>query len=514
MATIFPTLTYVSRFPPHVYTYPLPQSLAKNFGVHAAIVNEIPPAAHDKEDLAVGSNGLSSGRDRINASTPRESQHWVAIHVRSNSYSPETTVIWLPKDRDTLQRATDAYFQRLNIHRPVFSRPSFDKIVNDLYGGVATMYDPGHVCSVYLVLALGTLSELNRRGAAEDHVEKDPTHSLSAATAKKWMPPNWPGHEEFFEMALAIKPSLRVTISSLQALILLHWYLYTERQGITLWRLVGSLVRLAIELGLHHDPTTQINTSTQQPLFSEEEQLMRIRLWGIVIVHDRGTSILLGRPLAIAPSDSNTPAPQVRKDADGNVIDVEFSPHFEHSNPVAEIQADIINSLYCPTRQDKATIMRHATRIIKKFQEFRKRMPEKYQYYFGGTEEWTLERKTKLVKEITEDEGLTLLKIGIARILLLRALFSSKELPYEQRRQALVDGKSYMPFPSSIQLTMSKRLSLRTTPSLFITNLFASLRLVSSLPLPRCTLPQWSSFMVRHPNVTAYRKIPRWKIYG
>jgi hypothetical protein len=281
-----------------------------------------------------------------------------------------------------------------------------------------------------------------------------------------------------------------------------------------LWRLVGSLVRLAIELGLHHDPTTQINPTTQQPLFTEREQLMRIRLWGIVIVHDRGTSILLGRPLAIAPSDSNTPAPRVRKDADGNVIDVEFSPHFEHSSPIAEIQADIINSLYCPNRQDKATIMRHATRIIKKFHEFRKSMPEKYQYYFGGTEDWTLERKSKLVKEITEDEGLTLLKIGIARILLLRALFSSKELPYEQRRQALVDGASYIPFLSSIQFTISKRLSLRTTPSLFITNLFASLRLVSSLLLPRCTLPQWSSFMVRHPSVTAYQKIRRWKIYG
>lgn len=207
-----------------------------------------------------------------------------------------------------------------------------------------------------------------------------------------------------------------------------------------MWRLVGSLVRLAVELGLHHDPTTQFNPSTQQPLFSEEEQLMRIRLWAIVIVHDRGTSILLGRPLAIAPSDSNTPAPKVRKDADGNVIDVEFSPHFEHSSPVADIQADIITSLYTPNRQDKATIMRHATRIIKRFHEIRKSLPEKYQYYFGGTEEWTLERKRELVKQITEDEGLTLLKIGIARILLLRALFSSKELPYEQRRQALVDA--------------------------------------------------------------------------
>jgi len=44
------------------------------------------------------------------------------------------------------------------------------------------------------------------------------------------------------------------------------------------------------------------------------------------------------------------------------------------------------------------------------------------------------------VQDITDDEGLTLLKIGISRILMLRALFSSKELPYVQRHKALVDA--------------------------------------------------------------------------
>lgn len=68
-------------------------------------------------------------------------------------------------------------------------------------------------------------------------------------------------------------------------------------------------------------------------------------------------------------------------------------------------------------------------------------MPDKYRYYFGGTGDWPLEKKSKLVQDITENEGLTLLKIGIARILLLRALFSSKELSYSQRHKALVDGE-------------------------------------------------------------------------
>jgi hypothetical protein len=117
------------------------------------------------------------------------------------------------------------------------------------------------------------------------------------------------------------------------------------------------------------------------------------------------------------------------------------------SNHVADIQADIINSLYTPGHQDGDTIMRNATRIIRRILEFRKGLPERYRYYFEGTNEWPLEKKSKLVQDITENEGLTLLKIGIARILLLRALFSSKELSYAQRHKALVDGG----YPASLK---------------------------------------------------------------
>ena len=175
-------------------------------------------------------------------------------------------------------------------------------------------------------------------------------------------------------------------------------------------------------------------------MFSEEECQLRIRLWAIVLVHDRGTSILLGRPLAIAPLDSNTPRPQRSKSGD-------VSEHFVLYAPVAEIQADIINSLYAPVRQAKDSIIRHAQRISKSINEFVRQLPESYKHYFSGTEDWPAERKTKLVEDITEDQGLTLLKLGIARILLLRALFSSKELPFNFRLQALIDGE-YRSMPS------------------------------------------------------------------
>ncbi|KAF8659061.1 hypothetical protein AX16_001933 [Volvariella volvacea WC 439] len=430
------------------------EALAKNFGVSSSITSEI-SLGHgpvDKEDLAVGSSGLTSGRDRDSheSSMPKDRSKWLTVTVRrnSNAGAPPNTLslsgptsnapsveVWLPKDRSMAKNVVDVYFRRLNIHRPVYFQKDFEKLFDDLYDGKAVAHDPGYICSAYLILALGTLSELNHRATTSDVDNKADVH-LGPEMAKKLMPRDWPQHDEFFERALAVKPDLRVTLSSLQALILLHWYLYTERQGRTLWRLVGSLVRLSIELGLHHDPTTQMIPNTNQPLFTEDERELRIRLWGIVLVHDRGTSILLGRPLAISPSDSSTPLPTRPQD----LSKADFSEHFELSHPVADIQADIINSLYTPKRQNGDTIMRHATRIIKRMVDFRGRMPEKYKYYFNGTTDWTLDQKSKLVQEITEDEGLTLLKIGIARILLLRALFSSKELSYANRHKALIDA--------------------------------------------------------------------------
>ncbi|KAF8124148.1 fungal-specific transcription factor domain-containing protein [Boletus edulis] len=411
-------------------------AIAKCFGVHPLIVSESHLAAQDdREDLAIGSYDLSSGRDQniSGASPPRDPNSWFSIFVPTSVPGVQSPVvskltIWLPKDREMVNKVVDVYFTHLNIHRPVFFRSDFERRLNALYDMENVNYDPGFVCSMYIILALGTLSELNRKATLVDSGLKSPTDS--PISTKNLLSSEWPEHYEFFERALAVKPQLHVTITSLQALILLQWYLYTERQGRSLWRLVGTLVRLSIELGLHHDPTSRNNT------FTEEEAQLRIRLWGIVILHDRGTSIFLGRPLAIAPCDSNTPHPS--RHLTGQPLD--FSEHFLLSHPVAEIQADIINSLHAPSNKAADAVLRHATRIIKSLTEFQRQLPESYTYYFGGTEDWPLDKRQELVRGITEDQGLTLLKIGITKILLLRVLFRLKELDYMHRSKALDDA--------------------------------------------------------------------------
>ncbi|KAJ3890983.1 hypothetical protein GG344DRAFT_88534 [Lentinula edodes] len=414
-----------------------------------------------EEDLAVGSSGLDSGRDRVvqlEMPAPRDTAKWRVVSVfRSQHFSSTPSMdIWIPNDRNTLLEIVDVYFTQLNPHRPVFFRHQFLESLNQLYDEGASsrpVFDPGFICSLYLVLALGTLSELNRSGyqgeapvgdSAADHENDDSLLSppsrpgkgkrtaksatTTSDTGGSRLPADWPAHDEFFDRALAVKPELRVTLSSLQALILLHWYLYAERQGRTLWRLVGSIVRLAIELDV--------------PTFTPQECTLRIWLWSIVLVHDRGTSILLGRPLAIAPSDSNTPRPSNRSGSNVKqpTVNDHISEHFLLSAPIAEIQADIIISLYSPTRQSSETLLRNASRIIKSIDLFRRSLPPKYMDYFTGTAAWSISKRHSLLASLDESTGLTLLKLAISRILLLRALFSSKELEYTERKRALVDA--------------------------------------------------------------------------
>ncbi|KAG8699761.1 hypothetical protein FRC08_005121 [Ceratobasidium sp. 394] len=426
------------------------RGLSKSFGVARVITKNLPTEASPdvREDLAV--EGYIAGAPPDGHAPPvLNPTHWQHSSIPRSTKSgapPEPPVeIWLPYDQARAFKIVDVYFRNLEFARPIFIRREFVASLRALYrlvgGGPPISYeeaiqgeeppedershgfasylasvhdDPGFLCSVYLVFALGTLSETNHL------MHDDPEAPI---------PTDWPSHVLFFNLALRIKPDLRVTISSLQALILLHWYLYTERNGRTLWRLVGNTIRLGVELGLHHDPT-------QQACFTAEEAHVRKCLWSMALIHDRGTSLLLGRPLAIADVDYNTPLPE--QYFNGRKA---FSDYIRDSTPIVSIQGDIITSLYRPGKLDGYTLMCHATRINQRFIDFRKGLPQpEYKWYFDGTDSWPMEQKIKLVEHMTDDHGMTVLKYFISRLLLLRTMFNASQLHMNIRQQALKDA--------------------------------------------------------------------------
>jgi hypothetical protein len=191
-------------------------------------------------------------------------------------------------------------------------------------------------------------------------------------------------------------------------------------------------VRLALELGLHLDP---YDDSKGPKDYTQAECHLRARLWTIILVLDRCTSIVLGRPLAVAPFQ-----PSMLRSSSGLIEGL--SDYFVSSTAVSEIQADIVNSLYIPTRQSTDSTTRHTTRILMCMQETRRQLPDNCALYLGGTEDWSTEKRTSLVLDMPINERLILLNILGTRVMLLRALFSFKEMAFSFRQKALTDGAS------------------------------------------------------------------------
>ncbi|KAL1745760.1 fungal-specific transcription factor domain-containing protein [Schizophyllum fasciatum] len=432
-----------------------PDAIATAFKVDPVIQakgnNAKPP-----NDIGFGHGTFLRPLTDINpAAPPRNLSKWVAVTVPPEvdaAADVQPRQLYLPADIRTVRHVIDVYFERLNVHRPVFERGEFDDRVLQLYAGVAgaetlraprpataepdtragsppevearttqtdARNDPGFISAFLYILALGTMSELNNK--------------LTSGDQPPPLPPTWPEYDEFFVRAMATRPDWRMTLSSLQAAVLLHWYLYTDGQGSGLWRFVGSILRYAIELGLHHDPFTQRNPQTNKYTFTIAECRARVRLWGIVLIHDRGTSVIFGRPLGIHPDETNTPMPTPYPDPGREIA----SSHFYLSHAVADIQKEIILKLYAPKTPPRSAgeLIGSAKAILDKMETI---LPLSFRNYMQGTQGWDMERRRALVQGITTDVGLTLLKWSIAKIFLLRALVASSTTGYKDKVRALL----------------------------------------------------------------------------
>lgn len=99
---------------------------------------------------------------------------------------------------------------------------------------------------------------------------------------------------------------------------------------------------------------------------------------------------------------------------------------------------------------------------------FRNQLPESYKALFGGTDDWSLDKRARLAEGVTADQGLTLLKLGISRLLLLRALFSSERLEYAQRHKALEDGAYPFTAPGTNQRRLIYRLAIISSHNIIV----------------------------------------------
>lgn len=212
--------------------------------------------------------------------------------------------------------------------------------------------------------------------------------------------------------------------------------MHTQRHGKALWRLVGNMVRLAIELGLHHDPSEQEGT------FTFEEMQLRAQLWYICLVHDRGTSIMFGRPLAVQNADYRTPFPVRCMPSPGSVVNgnvngggpsesLFFSEDFELSKGLIDIQGEIVCSLLRPGKLTGEQLILHAVEIERLLEDWRQSMPPNYKRWFGASSlfrthaTYAPDNTDELLADLSVDGGLVMLKYAI-----LRYVYSHWHRPY------------------------------------------------------------------------------------
>ncbi|KAF8311076.1 hypothetical protein DL93DRAFT_2061475, partial [Clavulina sp. PMI_390] len=402
--------------------------LIRGFGVGKVYAKGVKPG--DTGNPGSSSSASGSGRFSTSSSSAPTPGSGASPYTNYSAAPPSSSEssnynFLLPRDRHLAQKVLDCYFDNLNPHRPVFMRDEFMEKVQALYDS-----DAGFLCSVYLVFALGTMALRNRRGKEdEDEVGPYDDPALFAALEE-----HWPSHEDFYDLALALKTDLANSISTLQALILLHWYLYCERHGKALWRLVGNLIRLAIELGLHHDPSEQDGT------FTFKERQLRSQLWYICLVHDRGTSIMFGRPLAVQSADYKTPFPHRAVVTGGDVKRQFFSEDFDLSNGLCEIQGEIVCSLLRPGKLSGEQVIVHAINIERLLEDWRQSMPASYKRWVGASSLFREGEQDELLADVTVDGGLVMLKYLILRMWLLRTIFMNTLVKTNIRFNALRDA--------------------------------------------------------------------------
>lgn len=124
----------------------------------------------------------------------------------------------------------------------------------------------------------------------------------------------------------------RTELSTLQVqLLLLPSRILTDPHPEKLWSSAGAIVRSAMLMGLHLDPTGMKDCSPYQVE-------MRWRLWASVLEIDLQTSMMVDLPLAVPELNSYHPVPS-------NLNDDDFDEHSK-TLPVSHPLNDLTDSLY------------------------------------------------------------------------------------------------------------------------------------------------------------------------
>ncbi|KAF1829927.1 hypothetical protein BDW02DRAFT_573504 [Decorospora gaudefroyi] len=191
----------------------------------------------------------------------------------------------LPDER-TARVLVDAFFINTHGLLQVFDRDGFCERLAQCYSDPLSV-DSSWLCLLNLVFAIGLTMATPLSGSPEaliigklrtEHLDRAEAFYLSAKNLND--PMTGLEDQDFW---------------SVQALLLMSFYMLAKSKRNTAFALLGMAARSALALGLHREETMVI--------FSLEEQTQRKDLWRSIFVMDRLLSCSLGRPTAISEDD-------------------------------------------------------------------------------------------------------------------------------------------------------------------------------------------------------------------
>lgn len=240
----------------------------------------------------------------------------------------------LPK-KPVCDRLVEAYIHNQETVYRIIHAPTFKTQYNNFWEGKG--HSEGFVPQLLVVLSTACRFETNSRGLG--HERSDGVHIPTAcALVRIWL--NNVGRKQLVELE-----TLQVEL-----LLLITQRMYREHRGDG-WTHLGSIVRMALEMGLHRDPSEFGDRIS--PFYSE----IRRRLWSTVADLDYFVSNDCNMPSMLREGDATTLPPRNLDDAD-IWLEMKETPHGKPLDQVTDTQLQAYASLTRSIRVRAASLVR------------------------------------------------------------------------------------------------------------------------------------------------------------
>lgn len=176
-------------------------------------------------------------------------EHWRATQLQSPASTVFTVLQSLPP-RHVIEFLVQIYFQYAQTNSFFIEKNWLQEklsAIHDRPSGI-TSDDAGWICSVLMVLAIGTQFA---------HMESEPSEPIEDSTYQSHTPSEHDVGVNFYHMACRLIPDV-IAVASLESvqacLLLAHYALPLDTQGLA-YTYLGLAVKVAIQNGMHRKYT-------------------------------------------------------------------------------------------------------------------------------------------------------------------------------------------------------------------------------------------------------------------